>query len=116
VEDAPVARELLVGVLRAFGHTVVEAGDGREGLRLALEKPPDLVLTDVEMPYMDGLEMLRRFKDDQRLARVPAMVLTTRTDPQVRSHADALGVRGFLSKQKYVESELADAVRKCLGQ
>jgi len=114
VEDAPVARELLTGVLRSFGLRVTEAADGREGLERALSDPPDLILTDVEMPYLDGLEMIARLRDDPRMSATPIIVLTTRTDPDTRARANALGVRGFLSKQKFVEHELREVVDECL--
>ena len=115
VEDAPVARELLSGVLRSFGLRVAEAVDGRDGLASALDDPPDLVLTDIEMPYMDGLEMIRRLREDRRFLSVPVVVLTTRTDPETRARAHALGVVRFLSKQRFVEHELRDVVADCLG-
>lgn len=114
VEDAPVARELLTGVLRSFGLRVTEAVDGRDGLERATADPPDLVLTDIEMPYLDGLEMIARMREDPRMQQTPIIVLTTRTDPDTRARATALGVRGFLSKQKFVEHELRDVVDECL--
>ena len=115
VEDAPVARELLCGVLRSFGLRVAEAVDGRDGLAAALDDPPDLILSDIEMPYMDGLEMIRRLREDRRFATLPIVVLTTRTDPETRARAHALGVVRFLSKQRFVENELRDVVADCLG-
>ena len=66
VEDAPVARELLCGILRTLGLDVSEATDGRQGLKMAKSYPPDIVITDVEMPYMDGIDMVARV---QGLAR-----------------------------------------------
>ena len=116
VEDAPVARELLVGVLRSFGMSVVEAIDGQQGLNLAMKQPPDLILTDIEMPFMDGLEMVSRMHDEPRLMHIPVIVLTTRVDDGTRSRADALGVRGFLSKQRFVEDQLRKLVDECLGR
>jgi two-component system chemotaxis sensor kinase CheA len=115
VEDAPVARELLVGVLRSFGLRVEEAVDGRDGLERALDDPPDMILTDIEMPYIDGLSMIRRLRDDPRMAEVPIVVLTTRTDAETRAQARALGVVRFLSKQRFVEEELRGVVAACLG-
>ena len=114
VEDAPVARELLTGVLRSFGLRVTEAVDGRDGIERAKADPPDLVLTDIEMPYVDGLEMIALMREDPRMRQTPIIVLTTRTDPDTRARASALGVRGFLSKQKFVEHELRDVVDECL--
>ncbi|KYG02239.1 histidine kinase, partial [Sorangium cellulosum] len=118
VEDAPVARELLSGILRAIGLRVEEASDGREGLARARAAPPDVVLTDLEMPYMNGLEMVAELRRTPALARVPVVVLTTQT---AATHAEnvaalrALGVRAVLSKQRFVEEELRRIVAESLG-
>ncbi|MBN1605477.1 MAG: response regulator [Polyangiaceae bacterium] len=114
VEDAPVARELLCGILRSLGLKVEEATDGRQGLMLARSDPPDLVLTDIEMPYMDGIEMVTHFRASPRLSRVPIIVLTTAANEQNRARFEPLGVAGILSKQKFVESELRQLIQQCL--
>lgn len=116
VEDAPVARELLCGVLRSFGLQVSEAVDGRQGLAAAKESRPDLILTDIEMPFMDGLEMLEELRKAEAFADVPVVILTTRSDEEARSRARALHVRGFLSKEKFVESELRKLVEEAIGR
>jgi two-component system chemotaxis sensor kinase CheA len=115
VEDAPVARELLLGLLRSFGLSVSDAADGREGLRAAREDPPDLIISDIEMPFLGGLEMIAEIRRDPALAAVPVVVLTTRTDAAVKDRARVLGVRYFLSKQRFVESELKKVVELCLA-
>jgi two-component system, chemotaxis family, sensor kinase CheA len=114
VEDAPVARELLCGILRSLGLRVEEATDGRQGLMLARSEPPDLVLTDIEMPYMDGIEMVTHFRASPRLSRVPIIVLTTAANEQNRARFEPLGVAGILSKQKFVEAELRQLIQQCL--
>jgi two-component system chemotaxis sensor kinase CheA len=114
VEDAPVARELLCGILRSLGLRVEEATDGRQGLMLARSDPPDLVLTDIEMPYMDGIEMVGHFRASPRLSRVPIIVLTTAANDQNRARFEPLGVAGILSKQKFVEAELRQLIDQCL--
>jgi two-component system chemotaxis sensor kinase CheA len=115
VEDAPVAREILAGILRSFGLRVTEAMDGREGLQYTQQDAPDLILTDVEMPFMDGLDMVSRIKQDAQLSEIPVIVLTTKIDDDTRGRAEALGVRGFLSKQKFVEEDLKKVIQECLG-
>lgn len=114
VEDAPVARELLCGILRSLGLKVEEATDGRQGLMLAREDPPDVVLTDIEMPYMDGIEMITHFRNSTVLSRVPVIVLTTAANESNRAKLDPLGVAGLLSKQKFVEKELRQLIERCL--
>ncbi|KYF65515.1 histidine kinase, partial [Sorangium cellulosum] len=106
VEDAPVARELLCGILRSIGLRVEEASDGREGLARARATPPDVVLTDLEMPYLSGLEMVAELRRSPGLARVPVVVLTTAAQEQSEAALRGLGVRAVLSKQRFVEEEL----------
>jgi len=114
VEDAPVARELLLGLLRSFGLRVSDASDGRQGLAAARREPPDLILTDIEMPFLGGLEMIEELNADPVLSKVPVVVLTTRQDELVRTRARALGVRAFLSKQRFVEDELRQVIDRVL--
>ncbi len=112
VEDAPVARELLCGILRSLGLVVEEATDGRQGLALARNDPPDVVLTDLEMPYMDGWEMIALFRQSPSLARVPVIVLSTVADKR-RADLEALGVAAILSKRRFVEEELREWIERC---
>ena len=113
-EDAPVARELLCGILRSFGLRVSEAADGRQALAFARQKRPDLIMTDLEMPFMGGIELIEELRRDGGLRDVPVLVLTTRHDAATRERVRALGVRGFLTKQKFVESQLRELVDACL--
>ncbi|WP_438034939.1 hybrid sensor histidine kinase/response regulator [Sorangium sp. So ce204] len=115
VEDAPVARELLCGILRSMGLRVEEASDGREGLARARAAPPDVVLTDLEMPYMSGLEMVAELRRSPGLARVPVVVLTTAAQEQSEAALRGLGVRAVLSKQRFVEEELRRIIAASLG-
>ncbi|WP_437984417.1 hybrid sensor histidine kinase/response regulator [Sorangium sp. So ce117] len=115
VEDAPVARELLCGILRSMGLRVEEASDGREGLARARAAPPDVVLTDLEMPYLSGLEMVAELRRSPGLARVPVVVLTTAAQEQSEAALRGLGVRAVLSKQRFVEEELRRIIAASLG-
>ncbi|WP_437715714.1 response regulator [Sorangium sp. So ce448] len=115
VEDAPVARELLCGILRSMGLRVEEASDGREGLARARAAPPDVVLTDLEMPYLSGLEMVAELRRSPGLARVPVVVLTTAAQEQSEAALRGRGVRAVLSKQRFVEEELRRIIAASLG-
>jgi two-component system chemotaxis sensor kinase CheA len=116
VEDAPVARELLAGILRSIGLEVEEATDGRSGLALARSFLPDLILTDVEMPYMDGIEFVRELKQSPEFARTPVIVLTTAATRSNRARLEELGVTALLSKQEFVEGDLRRIVERCLRE
>jgi two-component system, chemotaxis family, sensor kinase CheA len=115
VEDAPVARELLCGIMRSLGLRVEEAKDGREGLMRAHRSPPDVVLTDIEMPYMDGIEMITEFRRSNDLAQIPVIVLTTAANEANKLSLERLGVRAVLSKQRFVEDELRRLIEECVG-
>jgi two-component system chemotaxis sensor kinase CheA len=116
VEDAPVARELLCNILRGLGLSVTEATDGRQGLAMVKADPPDLILTDVEMPYMDGIDFVRELKRDTDLLPIPVIVLTTAATRRNREHLEQLGVTALLSKQRFVEEELRRLVERCLSR
>ncbi len=115
VEDAPVARELLSGILRSFGLSVSEAAHGVEGLARIRQIVPDMVLTDIEMPYLSGLEMIAQLRAEPRFAALPIVVLSTDTSEETRRRAQALNVAGILSKQKFVEHELRRVVDRCIA-
>jgi PAS domain S-box-containing protein len=76
VEDRPLDREFLVVLLKSAGHTVTEASDGAEGLRLACDTRPDLIISDILMPTVDGFEFVRRMREIHTLARTPVIFYT----------------------------------------
>lgn len=115
VEDAPVARELLCGILRSLGLSVREATDGRQGLAMARAEPPDLLLTDIEMPYMDGIEMVTALRAIPALAKIPVIVLSTIASDLNRQKLEQLGVVAVLAKQRFDEAELKQLVEKCVA-
>jgi len=115
-EDAPIARELLSGILRSFGLKVSVAADGQRALDIMQVDRPDLVLTDIEMPLLDGLSLMEKMQGDSALARIPVIVLTTRTDDETQRRAANLGARSFISKQRFAEDEIRRAIEACLGR
>jgi len=76
VEDRPLDREFLAVLLKSAGHAVTEASDGAEGLRVACDTLPDLIISDIMMPTVDGFEFVRRLRDVQILARTPVIFYT----------------------------------------
>lgn len=76
IEDNPMNLELVLDLLEIVGSDVQTAGSAEEGLELAFRDPPDLILLDVRLPGMDGLEAVRRLKADARTAEVPTLALT----------------------------------------
>ncbi|MFC1585897.1 ATP-binding protein [Fibrobacterota bacterium] len=82
VEDSPFQVKLLKGILDKKGYKVTVAVNGKEGLSKAKELIPDLIISDIQMPEMDGFEMCRAIKHDETLKHIPVILLTTLTDPK----------------------------------
>ncbi len=99
VDDQPEARDLLRATLSGHGYEVVEARHGAEAIVLARQAPPDLVISDLLMPVMDGYALLRDWEADARLKSIPFIVhTTTYTDPQDEQLALDLGAAAFIRK------------------
>jgi CheY-like chemotaxis protein len=98
VEDNPLNLKLVRDVLQAAGYEVVEAGSGEEGLRAAHESPPDIVLMDLQLPGIDGVETLRRLRLDPAVADVPVVAVTAFAMREDRERAYADGFDGYLAK------------------
>lgn len=97
VEDEPDMRRYLSEILQG-DYQVVQARDGREGLRLALERDPELILLDLMLPEMDGLEVCRQIRLDPKPRHSRIMLLTARTDEQSKLTALENGANDFLTK------------------
>lgn len=99
VDDQRFARSYLGALLAQAGHRVVEASDGMEALDIVRESPPDLVVSDLLMPAMDGYELTRELRRDAVLARIPVIFLTAEyVEAEARLLGQELGVSAFLVK------------------
>ena len=114
VDDIVENRYLLETILKAGGYEVLSAVNGAEALAAAQAAPPDLLVTDILMPVMDGFELCRRWKADERLRRIPLVFYTaTYTDSKDEALARTLGADRFLVKPLPPEV-LLDEVRTVL--
>ena len=98
VEDTPMLAAEITELLRMQDYDVVNAYNGVEGLKLLDTVRPDLIITDVLMPQMDGFEMLKRVKGKPALKEIPTVVLTAKTGPEIEEPAAAIGVSSVLRK------------------
>ena len=113
IEDNEKNMKLARDVLQAKGHAVVEAVTGEEGVRLAKESNPDLVLMDIQLPGINGIEALRQLRADPRAARIPVVAFTASVTPNDRSQISAAGFDGFLSKPINLK-EFLETVKRML--
>lgn len=109
VDDSQLVRGMVVRALSAAGYRVVEARDGVEALARLEEDRPALVICDVNMPRMNGVELLEAVRQDPCVP--PFLMLTTEADPAVIAAAKTAGARAWIQKPFRVELVLA-AVRK----
>jgi two-component system chemotaxis response regulator CheY len=99
VEDSPTMRQLIVFALhRIRGLTVIEADDGVDALRKLAAQPLDIILTDINMPIMDGLKLVKRVRGDEQLKTIPIVIITTEGAEEDRQRALALGANAYITK------------------
>jgi CheY-like chemotaxis protein len=115
VEDDRFLRRACEASLCRWGLTVLCAQDGEEGLRLARTEPFDLILLDILMPKLTGLEVLRALKTDERTRHIPVLVLSNSSSPQDIAEVTALGIMGYWVKANLSLQELGDRVAQLLG-
>jgi len=87
IDDDINVRKMMARGLSALGHKVIEADNGRKGLRLAIWRKIDVMLLDISMPGMNGLEVLRRLKENRRTRHIPVIMLTGQDDPELMDQA-----------------------------
>lgn len=98
VDDDPATRQLFAVNLAADGHVVLEAEDGRHGLERARLEQPDLVVTDVAMPLLDGFELAEELRRDERTSAIPFIFSSGDTTAGNEARARRLGAIAYLAK------------------
>ena len=115
VDDALMVRELQRSILERAGFDVRVATDGRQALSKLAEEPSDLVLTDVEMPTMDGFELTEAIRANASLANIPVLILSSRSSEADRQRGLDAGADGYIIKSGFDEASLLSAVHRLLG-
>ena len=116
VEDNEKNMKLVRDILRHQGHATLEAVTGTDGVRLALEERPDLVLMDIQLPDIDGVQALQRLRADDRTAAIPVLALTAQAMLGDRERFLEAGFDDYLSKPVNVRELVGTVRRHCDGR
>src|SRR5438105_8310030 len=111
VEDNEKNMKLARDVLQAKGYTTLEAVTGEEGVKLAKERIPDLVLMDIQLPGINGIDAFKQIRGDAKTASIPVIALTASVTPTDRSQITAAGFDAFVGKPINLR-EFLDTVKR----
>ena len=114
VDDSASIRQMVSFTLKSAGYEVVEAVDGMDGLEKAKARSVNLVLTDQNMPRMDGLTLIKSLRGMPQYASTPILMLTTESSDAMKSQGRAAGATGWLVKP-FDPQKLIEVVRKVIG-
>lgn len=114
VDDSPSIRRMIAMTLQEAGYTVVEAVDGRDGLEKATSQQIDAIITDQNMPNLDGLGFIRALRQHPMGRGVPVVVLSTDGEESLKAQAREAGALGWMLKP-FTQDKLLAVIRKVLG-
>lgn len=114
VEDDKFLRDLIVQKLKREGFATSEAVDGEEGLKIAKDKRPDIILLDLILPGLDGFEVLRRIKSDASIASIPVIVLSNLGQKEDMDRAMSGGAEDFMVKAHFTPGEIITKIKSVL--
>jgi two-component system OmpR family response regulator len=112
IDDSSFQRKILSSLLKELGHTILTSVNGREGLYTAVREKPDLIITDLLMPDLDGFTFLREAKTAG--VAIPVLILTSDIQTATKNKCFALGAAGVMNKPVKKEN-LAEMIRQVLG-
>lgn len=111
VDDSRMMREMLLMVLSGAGFDVVQAEDGQEGLEVLDDAQPDVIITDINMPKLDGYGFIEGVRCDDRYRAVPILVLSTESSAEKKARARDAGATGWIVKPFQADT-LIEVVRR----
>ena len=115
VDDEDAVREIYKKEFTMAKFNVVVAADGEEGLLKAAEETPDLVLLDVMLPKMSGIDVLKALKQNPLTKEIPVLLLTNLGEETIIKEGFELGADGYLLKVSYTPAQVVEECRKFLG-
>jgi two-component system chemotaxis sensor kinase CheA len=113
-DDSITTRALERSILEVHGYEVLAAVDGVEALQMLRSQGADLVISDVQMPRLDGFGLLLAIKSEERLAGIPVIILTSMETPKEQERGLALGADAYIMKRKFDQRELLETIRQIL--
>lgn len=116
VDDALMVRELQRSILERAGYAVRSASDGAEALAMLADQPADLVVTDLEMPNVDGFMLISSIRAHPRLANIPVLIVSSRASEADHQRGLEAGADGYIVKASFDEAGLLSAVSRLLGR
>ena len=114
VDDSSSMRQMVTFTLKGAGHQVTEAADGQEALNKAKSQQFDLIITDVNMPVMDGITFIKNLRTEVNYKFTPMLMLTTESAADKKSQGKAAGATGWIVKP-FNPDQLLNTVNKVLG-
>ena len=115
IDDSASIRQMVALTLKGAGLTVLEAGNGAEGLTKATTNTVHAVITDLNMPVMNGIEFIRKFRQHPTSKGVPIILLTTESDETLKAEAKAAGATGWIVKP-FKQDQLLAVIKKVTGE
>jgi len=112
VDDDPLIIQTYQTEFELSGFEVIKANDGQTGLKMAKEKNPDVILLDILMPMMSGLEVLRKLKADPGVSKIPVFILTNIGQDQAVKESLDSGAKDFILKYRYTPAEVVEKVKE----
>ena len=113
VDDSASMRQMVSFTLKGAGYNVIEAADGQEALEKARAQQVDLVLTDQNMPRMDGITLVKQLRAMHAFAATPMLILTTESSEEMKAKGRAAGATGWLVKP-FDPAKLLDVVKRVI--
>ena len=116
VEDDSFVMDIYQTKLAQAGFDIIEAANGVEAMKILEKENPNLILLDILMPYMDGMEVLEKIKKEERFKNTPVILLTNLSQQEEVKHGLELGARDYLIKSHFTPSEVLDKINSYLKE
>ena len=115
IDDSASIRQMVAMTLRSAGHTVLEAVDGSHGYDQATGNTVHAVITDLNMPKMNGIEFIRKYREHPSSKGVPIILLTTESSDELKREAKEAGATGWIVKP-FKQDQLLAVIKKVTGE